>query len=79
MVFVDGCFWHGCPECGRTPSSSAWLEKIARNRKRDCDVTAELAGSGWTVIRVAEHGLRTKPGLAQTVEWLSAAIAEAAT
>lgn len=56
-IFVDGCFWHGCPEHGSMPKTnqSYWAPKIARNRKRDLEVEKLLAGGGWTVIRIWEH------------------------
>jgi len=56
-VFIDGCFWHGCPEHGRVPSTNPqyWPAKLARNRARDAAVTAGLEASGWTVVRVWEH------------------------
>ncbi|MEU2200619.1 very short patch repair endonuclease [Isoptericola sp. NPDC019482] len=59
-VFIDGCFWHGCPEHGR-PETKAnpvyWSGKIARNRARDADTDARLAEAGWSVVRVWEHEL----------------------
>jgi DNA mismatch endonuclease, patch repair protein len=57
-VFVDGCFWHGCPEHGRRQhrvNGWYWPEKIERNRRRDADTDARLAAAGWTVVRVWEH------------------------
>lgn len=56
-VFVDGCFWHGCPEHGSSPHHNAawWRDKIARNRERDAQTTRHLEGLGWTVVRVWEH------------------------
>ena len=56
-VFIDGCFWHGCPEHGTTPkmNSAFWAEKIARNRARDEDTTERLEAMGWTVLRFWEH------------------------
>lgn len=57
-VFVDGCFWHGCPEHGRrrhAVNDWYWPEKIERNRRRDADTDARLAKDGWHVIRVWEH------------------------
>jgi DNA mismatch endonuclease (patch repair protein) len=59
-VFVDGCFWHGCPVHGRKPGSnrSYWLPKLARNRARDLAVTRELRRRGWRVLRIWEHALR---------------------
>lgn len=59
-VFVDGCFWHGCPRCGRIPHSnrSFWETKINRNKERDRKKTKELKARGWSVLRVWEHDLR---------------------
>lgn len=59
-VFMDGCFWHGCPECHREPKSNAeyWRAKIERNRKRDSEVNALLKSFGWKVIRIWEHELK---------------------
>lgn len=56
-VFVDGCFWHGCPDHGTTPraNGSYWHAKLARNRDRDAMTTAALRRAGWTVVRVWEH------------------------
>ena len=56
-VFVDGCFWHGCPEHGTSPRTNAsyWSAKIARNMERDRLNGAELSTAGWAVVRVWEH------------------------
>src|ERR1035438_2640571 len=56
-VFVDGCFWHGCPKCKRVPSSntSYWDRKIERNRSRDRAVNATLRRDGWRLLRIWEH------------------------
>lgn len=56
-VFVDGCFWHRCPEHATTPRTNAhyWETKFARNIARDRRVDAELATRGWNVVRVWEH------------------------
>lgn len=56
-VFVDGCFWHGCPEHGTWPKNNAawWAEKIARNIQRDRDTDQRLTDAGWQVVRVWEH------------------------
>lgn len=56
-VFVDGCFWHGCPEHASWPKSNAefWREKIEANRSRDADTGRRLAELGWRVIRIWEH------------------------
>lgn len=56
-VFVDGCFWHGCPDHYRPATKNAdfWREKINGNRARDTETNDTLAAAGWTVIRVWEH------------------------
>lgn len=56
-VFVDGCFWHGCPEHLMWPKSNAawWHDKITGNRNRDRDTDARLGEAGWTVFRMWEH------------------------
>jgi DNA mismatch endonuclease (patch repair protein) len=56
-VFIDGCFWHSCPEHGNRPKSnvSYWSAKLERNRRRDIKVTAELRSNGWEVLRIWEH------------------------
>jgi DNA mismatch endonuclease (patch repair protein) len=61
-VFVDGCFWHGCPRHYRRPGSrrAFWDAKIARNQERDREVTRALRRAGWTVLRVWEHELAKK-------------------
>jgi DNA mismatch endonuclease (patch repair protein) len=57
-VFVDGCYWHGCPEHGRRVggiNQEYWGPKIARNVERDRIHDAALAAEGWMVVRVWEH------------------------
>ena len=57
-VFIDGCFWHGCPEHGRRSThanSSYWAAKIERNRARDQDTDTRLYDAGWLSIRAWEH------------------------
>jgi DNA mismatch endonuclease (patch repair protein) len=56
-VFIDGCFWHGCPEHGTWPKSNAdwWRAKIESNRQRDAATDDLLKEAGWTVVRVWEH------------------------
>jgi len=56
-VFVDGCFWHGCPQHGTQSRSNPdfWRNKISANMARDADTTRRLADSGWTVVRVWAH------------------------
>lgn len=56
-VFVDGCFWHSCPEHGTQPQANHayWRAKLARNQARDRWVDAALRENLWTVIRIWEH------------------------
>jgi len=56
-VFVDGCFWHGCPEHATWPKQNAafWREKIEANRQRDADTNARLRDIGWTALRFWSH------------------------
>ena len=56
-VFVDGCFWHGCPRHGTSSKSNArfWKDKIDTNRKRDKDTSTRLRKMGWGVVRAWEH------------------------
>ncbi|MBM0255494.1 very short patch repair endonuclease [Micromonospora sp. 4G55] len=56
-VFVDGCFWHGCPQHATWPKANAawWEAKILKNRERDRETTRQLEDEGWTVIRIWEH------------------------
>ncbi len=58
-VFVDGCFWHGCPKCYRRPATNQdfWDAKVQRNRERDHLVNKELRRLGWKVLRIWEHQL----------------------
>lgn len=62
-VFVDGCFWHGCPRCYRGPDSNRkyWNAKILRNRQRDREVARALRKAGWRLIRVWECALAERP------------------
>lgn len=66
-VFVDGCFWHGCPKHLRTPKSNKayWRRKIATNRMRDVRVSRVLRKDGWHVLRVWEHELKNEPRLVE--------------
>lgn len=56
-VFVDGCFWHRCPEHGSLPKANRawWTEKLMANERRDRDTDTELVAAGWVVIRLWEH------------------------
>lgn len=59
-VFVDGCFWHGCPKHLIWPKGNAtfWRRKITRNRVRDQEVGRLLRARGWRVMRIWEHELK---------------------
>ncbi|MBW9213227.1 very short patch repair endonuclease [Mumia sp. zg.B53] len=56
-VFIDGCFWHGCPAHHTVAKANAsyWAEKIANNRRRDLDTAEQLREQGWLVLRFWEH------------------------
>lgn len=60
-IFVDGCFWHGCPLHFRVPKTNApwWEEKIAGNVERDRRQTKIFQERGWTVVRIWEHEVRS--------------------
>lgn len=66
VVFVDGCFWHGCPKCYRAPTSNEayWSSKVQRNQRRDQKVSRHLRKLEWKVVRVWEHELRHTPDIA---------------
>jgi DNA mismatch endonuclease, patch repair protein len=59
-IFVDGCFWHGCPHHGALPQTNTefWRQKFTRNKKRDLLVNRQLRKIGWTPIRIWQHELR---------------------
>lgn len=56
-VFVDGCFWHGCPIHGTWPKRNAefWRDKIETNQRRDADTDRRLEDAGWLPVRIWEH------------------------
>ncbi|MEU6080624.1 very short patch repair endonuclease [Streptomyces sp. NPDC047108] len=56
-VFLDGCFWHGCPQHATHPKANAdwWRRKLERNIARDHETTESLTSEGWTVLRFWEH------------------------
>lgn len=60
VVFVDGCFWHGCPDHSVMPQNNRemWQAKLEANQARDCRVDDELKRMGWKVVRVWEHEIR---------------------
>ncbi|MEV6119931.1 very short patch repair endonuclease [Streptomyces sp. NPDC052077] len=56
-VFIDGCYWHGCPDHYVSPRTNAvyWSDKVGRNMARDLDTNERLQAAGWTVLRFWEH------------------------
>ncbi|WP_144783761.1 very short patch repair endonuclease [Microbacterium sp. BH-3-3-3] len=56
-VFIDGCFWHGCPDHATIPKSNTayWVPKLRRNIERDRETVSSLRAAGWTVLRYWEH------------------------
>ena len=62
-VFIDGCFWHGCPKHCRMPGGNAnyWKRKISGNQKRDRKINRQLRKEGWRVVRVWEHSIKKSP------------------
>ena len=63
-VFVDGCFWHGCPQHATKPKGNAafWRKKFTANKARDRLVTRTLRKGGWRVLRIWEHELKRENG-----------------
>ena len=70
VLFVDGCFWHGCPKHGRKPGSNSiyWTAKLKRNKCRDKKVCRKLRKSGWFVLRLWEHELAKAAGTAEKIK-----------
>ena len=69
-VFIDGCFWHGCKQCYKEPTSNIgfWREKLRRNRERRSGVKRELKSKGWRVLEFWEHEvLRDPSSVAATI------------
>jgi len=75
-VFVDGCFWHGCPRCYHQPRTNAsyWAEKRANNRRRDRLNTRTLRALGWTVLRIWEHRLANPTSGARVIRRIRSAL-----
>lgn len=75
-VFVDGCFWHGCPRCFRAPASNSayWGPKIARNRQRDRRIERALNRAGFRVFRLWECQLRQPSYTASFIAQVKAAL-----
>ncbi|MET8488589.1 very short patch repair endonuclease [Streptomyces tendae] len=74
-IFLDGCFWHGCPQHATQPKSNAewWRNKLDKNMARDLGTTRHLQDQGWTVLRFWEHE-RPEDVANQVSEWLTEAV-----
>jgi DNA mismatch endonuclease (patch repair protein) len=79
-IFLDGCFWHGCPRCYRPPQDnrSYWKKKLIGNRRRDRRRSRELRLLGWRVLRIWEHTLKSRRGRSRILEKVAAALKERA-
>jgi DNA mismatch endonuclease (patch repair protein) len=73
VVFLDGCFWHGCPRCFRAPSSRRkyWKPKIENNRKRDQNISRQLRRQGFRVLRIWEHDISGPRGIKRLLKMIS--------
>jgi DNA mismatch endonuclease, patch repair protein len=69
-LFIDGCFWHGCPRCYRAPKSARvfWRQKLSKNKKRDLKVSRQLRKDGWKVVRVWECQLKSPAHLLRLLQ-----------
>jgi len=70
-VFVDGCYWHGCPQHHTVAKTNAkfWADKVETNRRRDRETTALLEQEGWLVIRIWEHEPMKEVAVTLFKEW----------
>ncbi|MBX3708278.1 MAG: very short patch repair endonuclease [Gammaproteobacteria bacterium] len=70
VIFVDGCFWHGCPKCYRMPKKNVafWTDKVKRNILRDKKNNRMLRKDNWTVLRIWEHSLSNTKIIADRVK-----------
>lgn len=78
-VFIDGCFWHGCPRCYRLPQDNRayWSQKVISNRRRDRLSVQRLKQNGWKVLRVWEHALEGEKDRRRVLERLSRVLSAA--
>lgn len=77
-VFIDGCFWHGCPRCYRLPKDNRryWQTKVMSNRRRDRRASRLLRSREWRVLRFWEHLLETEKGRARLLARLCRALSQ---
>lgn len=75
-VFIDGCFWHGCPRCYRLPDDNRpyWRQKLSSNQRRDRRNVRELRAKGWKVVRIWEHLLKSPQGQSRALAVLRKAL-----
>jgi DNA mismatch endonuclease (patch repair protein) len=75
-LFIDGCFWHACPKCGRIPKTRTrfWREKIESNRRRDIRTSRSLRRQGYQVVRVWEHEVKRSAWLGRLRRALSRSV-----
>lgn len=68
-LFVDGCFWHACPQHGSHPATnkSFWRRKLSRNQDRDRVVNRSLKQRGWRVVRIWQHELKSEAALLRRI------------
>jgi len=80
VIFVDGCFWHGCPHCNRKrpeTNHEYWERKIGRTVERDKRNSQALAEDGWRVIRIWEHELKDAQGRSEARSTIRQALKDA--
>jgi DNA mismatch endonuclease (patch repair protein) len=79
-IFIDGCFWHGCPRCYRMPDDNRtyWRAKVKSNRRRDRRRGRQLRSLKWRVMRVWEHSLESQAGRMRVLVRLRRALRRAA-
>ena len=77
-IFLDGCFWHGCPRCYRLPQDNRayWKKKLVANRRRDQRRSRQLRSLGWRVVRIWEHTLKCSRGSSQILRRVAAALSQ---
>lgn len=77
-VFIDGCFWHGCPIHSHMPKSNQeyWRPKLERNIERDKATNLDLTNNGWVVLRFWEHELKDMESLVKVTDKIVSAIAQ---
>jgi DNA mismatch endonuclease (patch repair protein) len=75
-VFVDGCFWHGCPQCYRLPEDNRpyWKAKVLSNRRRDQRSSRQLRSLKWRVLHIWEHSLKSPHGRVRVLARLTRAL-----